>query len=654
MQSGRGATFVSLGGFLVVVGLLGLVAAQLHGIESKLVVQEQQIRSLGEATDRLSAQRPGAVTAATAVESTPDEQPAHVLHPDVPNFLKPKAFHWPKPGASLDGLLRRGWPNGDPKGFNLLLEGSADIIETLATLCAASVAERNAWTNPDEWYGSLATRVEVTDDSKEFTIYLRKHLRWQAPIVDVNDPKYAWLRGDHELTAQDFVFSLDVITNPQVANGGLKSLFTNLESYKALDDGTLLVRWKRSEYLNLETTLSLTPFPRFLYSFAEDGAPLPKASFGLRFNQHWYNNKGFIGAGPFRMASYEPGNRMVLDRFEGYSGEKPAIKQLVLPIYTDPNQTLLKLKAHEVGVGILTPGQYREEVQPFEHSPNPPKNSPFFDGRLACARVPRFGYYYIGWNNDRPLFADKRVRRAMTYALNRAQLIDTVFAGLGRLANGPYQADSPANDPSIVPIPFDLGEAKKLLESAGWRDTDGDGIVDKELRPGDKKRTPFEFTLLLYGSSKEWAALANVYKEDLLKIGVKLDIDAAEWSLMQKRMEEKSFDALTGGWGTSWETDLFQEWHSSQADVPHGSNHVGFRNKEADAIIEKLKVTFDHEERLRLFHAFHHLVDDEQPYTFVLSKTDFTCTWNDVKDVVFAKVRPAINMLPWSMAQGAQ
>ncbi|HVW27676.1 MAG TPA: ABC transporter substrate-binding protein [Polyangiaceae bacterium] len=655
MQSGRGGTYVSLVGFLVVVGLLCLVAAELHGIESKLVMQGQQIRALGEATDRLSAQRlPAASQGATAPPSAADEQPDHVLHPDAPNFLKPKAFHWPKPGASLDGVLRRGWPNGDLKGFNPLLEGSADILETIGTLCGASIADRNAWTNPDEWYGSLATRVEVTDDSKEFTVYLRKHLLWHAPLVDLNDPKYAWLKGNHEVTAQDFVFALDMIVNPQVQNGWLKSGFDNLESYKAIDDKTLVIRWKTSEYLNLETTLSLEPIPRFLFAYDEDGKPLPKETLGLRFNQHWYNNKGYLGAGPYRMVSYEPGNRMRMERFEDYFGEKPAIKEITWPIYTDPNQTLLKLKAHEVSIGVLTPGQYREEVRPYENSPNPPKNSPFFDGRLNCGRAPRFGYYYIGWNADRPLFADKRIRRAMTYALNRVQLIDSVFAGLATISDGPFQAGSPANDPSIKPIPFDLGEARKLLESAGWKDTDGDGILDKELRPGDQKRTPFEFTLLTYGSSKEYTALANVFKEDLLKIGVKLDIDAAEWSLMQKRMEEKNFDAFTGGWGTTWENDLHQVWHSSQADVPHGSNMVGFRNKRADAIIDKLRVTFDKEERLKLFREFHRLVDDEQPYTFLFSKIDYFCAWNEVKDVVVAKVRPALNMLPWSVAEGAQ
>jgi ABC-type transport system substrate-binding protein len=122
---------------------------------------------------------------------------------------------------------------------------------------------------------------------------------------------------------------------------------------------------------------------------------------------------------------------------------------------------------------------------------------------------------------------------------------------------------------------------------------------------------------------------------------------------MQKRMEEKSFDAYTGAWGLTWDNDPHQIWHSSQADIPHGSNFVGFRNKEADAIIDKLGVTFDLDERLRLFHTFHRIVHDEQPYTFLMSRLDVTCTWNDVKDVVYSKSPPILDTLPWSMARAA-
>lgn len=655
MRNGRTTDYVVLTalGVLLLLGLF--VAVQLNRIERKLVVQSQEIRALGEATDRLSSSGGIAADRRRSENAGNAELPAHLLHPDAQNFLKPRDTHWPPPGASLDGTLVRGWASGDPKGFNPMLENAAELPEAIEAYTAVPIADRNVWTNPDDWHAELATRVEITDDFKEFTIYLRRGVKWHpVPNVDLNSPRFAWLKGDHEVTAQDLVFTFDILTNPQVENGFLKNYVMELESWKALDDYTFVVRWKKKQYLNISSTLSLTnPIPKFLFSRDEDGTPFPKETLGLRFNQHWFNNKGYVGYGPYRMVSYEPGSKIRLVRNEEFFGEKPAIKEIDYPIYTDPNQTILKLKAHELSTGGLTPSQYREEILQYEQTGRKPKNSPFFDGRISCQRVDQPVFRYIGWNADRPIFSDKRVRRAMTFAMNRAQILEKVFVGLGAVTTGPFLQSSPYYDASIAPYPFDLDAAKKLLADAGWQDSDGDGVLDKLLRPEDTKRTPFEFTLLIAASSKEYAALANIMKDDLLKIGVKMNVDAAEWSLMQKRMNDKSFDAYTGAWVLDWETDLFQIWHSSQADVPNGSNRVGFRNKEADGIIEKLRDTFDEAERIRLAHEFHRIVHDEQPYTFFSGVQSVFCTWNDVKGVVFSKVRPVTNSLPWWVARAA-
>jgi peptide/nickel transport system substrate-binding protein len=651
MRNGRSTDYVILGALGGVLSVGVFVAVQLNRIERKLIVQSQEIRALGEATDRLRGTR---TVERQSSGSENAEAPAHVLHPDVPNFLKPMETHWPPPGATLDGTIVRGWASGDPKGFNSMIENAADLSEGIEAYAASPIADRNGWTNPDDWHGELATRIEITDDFKEFTIYVRRGVKWHpVPNIDVNSPKYSWLKGDHDVTANDLVFTFDMLMNPQVENGFIKNYYSELESWKAVDDYTVVVRWKKKQYLNISSTISVGPMPKFLFSRDEDGTPIPKETLGLRFNQHWYNNKGYVGSGPYRMTSYEPGSRLRFARNEEYFGDKPAIKVILYPIYTDPNQTILKLKAHELSTGGLTPSQYREEILQYEQSGQKPANSPFFDGRINCQKIEQAVFRYIGWNADRPLFSDKRVRLAMTYATNRAQILEKVFVGLGTITTGPFLKTSPYDDATIKPYPFDLGEAKKLLADAGWQDTDGDGLLDKVLRPGDAKRTPFEFTLLVYGSSKEYTALANILKDDLLKIGVKMNIDAAEWSLMQKRMEEKSFDAFTGAWGLDWETDLFQIWHSSQADIPKGSNRVGFRNKEADGIIEKLRDTFDTAERLKLAHQFHHIVHEEQPYTFMFIPQGVFCTWNDVKNVVFSKTRPTTNSLPWWVARGA-
>ncbi|MCX7013348.1 MAG: ABC transporter substrate-binding protein [Candidatus Sumerlaeota bacterium] len=671
MQKNSFAAFLVplfLGAILIILALL---VFQLNSREEQTLRQTSEIHELAAGTDRLRSDiqkltrliEAGGARAASApaesvspstssIPSTPSTTASAArkwLHPEVDNFLKPYNFVMTPPDARSDGTLVRPY-GSDPKGFNLLTENAADLGELIAYYCAVSLADRQAYTDPNLWYGQAAERVEITDDGKEFTLYLRAGIKWRLPgDIDVSDPKYAWLRGDHLLTARDVKFSLDMLMNPQVENGFAKNYYEDLDSWKVIDDHTIVIRWKKKLYGNIENTLSIALLPEFFYAYDEDGARFPDETLGLKFNQHWYNNKGLISAGPYYFAHYEPGVEIRLERNEDYYGEKPAVKTLAYPIYTDPDLTLRGLKAHKLSVGGLRPSQYRDEIRQWESKPKsewPPTN-PFLNGDILHKKYTAIVFYYLGWNMDKPLLKDKLVRRAMTEALNRQGIIDNVFEGLGRVATGPFMPDSPYNDFSIQPWPYDLDQARELLKQAGWEDSDGDGLVDKALNPGDPKRTPFRFSLLIYDSSPEYATMANIYKDDLIKIGVQLNIEAAEWNLMQEKMDNKEFDCYTGGWALSWDDDPYQIWHSSQADIPKGSNRVGFRNKEADKIIETLRVTFDHEERVRLFHQLHRILHDEQPYTFFRVPDAIACWWKEVKNVIITPIRPQTGSLPW-------
>jgi peptide/nickel transport system substrate-binding protein len=652
MKKDRVLGAVVLGALALVLVLLVVVLVQLHRVEARFIAQGQQLRALGDATDRLAAG--GVRVSGGAAAAAADDVPPGVTfrHPEVENFFKKPDTAWPAPGASLDGSILRGWATGDPKGFNPLLENSAYNIEYVELYASESPGARNVWTNPDVWYGDSAYRVEITDDYKRFTIYLKPGHRWHRPAgVNLEDPRYAWLKKEQQVTAHDYVFTLDMILNPQVESGPTRNYYQELESWKALDDYTLELLWKKKQFTNLAQSLLLPPLPKFLYAADQDGKPFPKETLGLRFNQHWYNNKAYLGSGPYRMESYEPGSKITLARNDQYAGTKPAIKSFVYPVYTDPQQTLLKLKAHEVNVGELMPTQYYDEIQQYEGKPKP-KNSPFFDGKIQCNKVPDAAFRYIGWNADRPIFADKRVRRAMTHAFDRPRILEKVYRGLGTLTTGPFAPDGPYSDPSVQPLPFDLEASKRLLAEAGWSDSDGDGLLDKVLRPGEPRKK-FEFTFVVPATASEPLTLANILRDDLLKIGVKMNIESAEWSLFLKRMDEKNFDGYVAAWTTGWDPDLFQIWHSSQADVPKGSNRVGFRSKEADRIIEGLRNEFDMGKRKALAHEFHRLVAEEQPYSFFFFKNAVICTWAEVKDVQVSKMYPTINMFPWSVARTA-
>jgi ABC-type transport system substrate-binding protein len=266
---------------------------------------------------------------------------------------------------------------------------------------------------------------------------------------------------------------------------------------------------------------------------------------------------------------------------------------------------------------------------------------------LTCPIVDLPSFRYIGWNSLRSPFSDLNVRKAMTYALNREGIIKDVFVGLGKVARGPFLEGSTDLDPNIQALPFDLQEAAKLLDAAGWKDTNQDGLRDKVV---DGRSVPLEFSLLIYATSTEYAALAAIFKEDLLKIGAKLNIEAAEWSLMQTRTHEKDFDGYTGGWTMDWTSDPYQLWHSSQAVAAEGSNYTSFKNPAADQLMEKLRETIDPQERQTILHKLHRMIVDSYNYTFLSTERRPFCYHKEVKGVRFSKVRPIPDARPWWVA----
>jgi len=157
--------------------------------------------------------------------------------------------------------------------------------------------------------------------------------------------------------------------------------------------------------------------------------------------------------------------------------------------------------------------------------------------------------------------------------------------------------------------------------------------------------------MLVYGGSTEYETLANIYREDLLQVGIKLNPRPVEWSTMLKKMDEREFDAYTGAWVLSWETDLVQLWHSDEADKAKSSNRIGFRNKEADRIADTLRRTFDEGARTKLCHEFHGLLHEEQPYTFIYQRNRPVVYWEHLNNPKFSLVYPYRDVRHFSFNQ---
>lgn len=627
---------------LVALALLTIFnVMQTNNAEKHISEMSRKIEAISSNNDKILRQLKNGVAVsgkASGGAGSTDKYAAALREPD--NVLDPRTEPLIPADAQEGGTLRR-YLGSTPKGYNWLTENGADVQE-LQTYVHNEFAERDP-VDPDKWISDLAYKIEISDDNLVYTIHLREGVYWQTPNVDFSTGKYDWLKKEHELTAEDAVFYFDMIQDPKVQAGAIKNYFEAMDHAEVVDKYTFKVIWNKKVYQSKEATLNSYPLPKWLFTKNEDGSDIPEASRGTQFNNHW--SAGFpIGTGPYKITDIEKDKRILLERNENYWGPKPPIKSVEYQIIKDPNTAYLKLTGNDLDLTTLPPPVYKQNV--LEGGPK----SPFKTGELKYETVTRPVYYYIGWNADKPLFSDARVRTAMTYALDREGIIKHTLSGLGHVLSGPFLPSHPGNNPKVKRYDYDIQKAAALLKEAGWEDTDGNGVLDKVI---DGKKTEFRFTILAYNKPTTRSYL-SVYKEALRKIGVTMTPSYLDWSLMQKKMDERKFDAFTGGWGLGWSTDPYQLWHSSQADIVKGSNRIGFRNDRADQIIEKLRETFDPDERIKLLQEFHMILHKEQPYTFFY-QLDSVFAWQPrMENMVFQKLRPQSLSLPWWINQEVQ
>jgi peptide/nickel transport system substrate-binding protein len=626
---------------LVLLVLLSIVGLWQRDRTERRLIELQEVadrneRRIAELEVRVG-RAAGEGTALGLGAAEPDYVREGLADPD--NLLEPDPDRpWLPVDAPRGGTLRLHFPV-EPDGFHVPAHLSS-VARELTSFTNLQVARRHRG-DPSSWGPDLAWKVTTVDQGLTWTVELRRDLSWQEPVVGSSDG-HEWLEGEHPVTAHDLVFALDLIGDPQVTGAApLRSYLEHLAAYRAIDDHTLELRFDLREYGNRTLVMQLFPVPEFLYGHDETGAPFPPEIRGSAFQAHWYPFA--LGCGPYRMVEYEPGERIVLERSLRYPLERPAFDRVVYLLLSSDTHVARKLRTGELDLAWLPPARYRSEV--LRGGPD----SPFVDGTLVGGRWQESSWFYVGWNLRNPLFADRRVRQALSSALDVETVLAELFAGVGERTTGPMPSHLPGYDASVEPRPFDLDLAATLLEEAGWTDEDGDGVREREI---DGERRSFEFTLLVPSSSSETIALAALYKEALAQIGVRLQLQSLEWSALLHARDDGDFDALTLAWQSAPEPDFRQIWHSSQADVPGSSNYIGFRNPEADRLIEQMNAAHGAEERVRLSRRFHALLADEQPYTFLFS-IERPAYWSRrLAGVSFGLAPPYRNHLPWYFAEG--
>ena len=306
-----------------------------------------------------------------------------------------------------------------------------------------------------------------------------------------------------------------------------------------------------------------------------------------------------IGAGPFRLKSWDSGRQLILTASDTYFAGRPYLDEIVYRMIPDLATMFLELKAGRLDSMNLTPQQYLRQT-----------GGDWWQEYWRKHRYLSFGYTYLGYNLAHPLFADVRVRRALTYAIDRQAIIGGVLLGQGEPTVGPFVPGTwPYND-KLEPYPYDPDRARRLLAEAGWIADSRDGLLHKDGKP-------FSFTILTNQGNDQRIKAAIIIQSQLRAVGISVRIRTVEWAAFIKEFVHKGrFDALILGWTVPQAQDPYSVWHSSKAK-PGGLNVTRYCNAEVDKLLEEARLSLDEAVRKPLYDRFQEILHDEQPYTFL-------------------------------------
>lgn len=433
-----------------------------------------------------------------------------------------------------------------------------------------------------EWKPSLAESWEVSEDKTVFKFKLREGVKW-------HDGK--------ELTSEDVKFSFDIIFEDKFNTIPLRPYYEGLKEVRIIDKYNVEIVTKDKNWQNFDIAASMYIFPKHFYSRDE------KKSFF---------NKNFVGSGPYKMALYNRGNRIVLEKYKDWWGNEIEdqkewnFEKIVLRFVGDSTVALEMLKKGSLDYDGMNPEIYVKKA-----------TGPMWGKTVHKHKVynkTAKGYNFIGWNLKHPILKSRMVRKALYHLVNRPLMIEKFEYNLSVPAVGPIYPESPYHDSSIKPIMYDPGLALKILRSEGWSDSNGDGILDKVI---DGKRRDLSITIL--EPYEGFMKYLTVFKEDAKQVGVDINIKLIEWNSFIKLLEERKFDACRLAWSVAVDWNPIQIWHTDSFEG--GSNFIGFSNKEADKLMTEAKFIHDREERIKKLNKVERIIVNEYPYVFFTYKS---------------------------------
>ncbi len=413
-----------------------------------------------------------------------------------------------------------------------------------------------------------AASYETLDNGRRLRFRLRDDLKWQDGTP---------------LTADDVEFTYRVMVDPKTPTA-------------YAEDFMSISRFEKTGPLSFEVFYD-KPFARALMTWM--GAILPKHILEGQDLMTTSFARHPVGAGPFRLKSWDAGSRLTLEASDTYFEGRPYLDEVVYRLIPDPSTMFLELKAGRLDMMGLSPQQYLRQTQGSR-----------WEEQWRKYKYLSFSYTFLGFNLRHAFFRDVRTRRAISMAIDRESLVEIVLLGQGVPTVGPYKPGTWAYNDTLLPMRHDVATARRLLAEAGWQDADGDGVLERDGQP-------FVFTILVNQGNDQRIKTAVIIQNQLKAVGIDVRIRTVEWaSFIKEFVHTGRFDALILAWTITQDPDIFDVWHSSKAK-PGGLNFTGYQNAEVDELLVEARATPDRVRRKVLYDRVQEILDAEQPYCFL-------------------------------------
>ena len=441
----------------------------------------------------------------------------------------------------------------------------------------------------------LASSWSVSDDGHTWTFVLRDDVRWHDGVP---------------FTAEDVKFTFDSIMDPNVNAGYHRPSLGDVESVEVVGPHTVQVNLKN---VNFDFLPLLGDFLHIYPKHVLEGQDLNNPT---AFLDHP------IGTGPFKFSGHVLNASYTVVANEDYFKGPPKLASIVFKVLPDTTVQVAQLRTGELDVADRLSASDMAALK---------------GARNVTIYAPAtINYWHIFMNNESPLLKDARVRQALHYATDRQAIIDQVMDGYGQLAAGPV---SPAmgiwHDPSLQPYPYDPEQAKALFKEAGWEDTDGDGILDKDLN-GDGTRTPWTADIIVIPAEAAWLDIALVVQQELKAIGLDVSLSQYDTATGFGKVREGNYVLYVGSRGPVPSPIDIRRYYACDS----AGNWFRYCNPDVDAAIAQGQQTASLDERRQLYYKAEQLLLRDPPsvvmfYTAGLQAVSNAVTgWYD-KDVRF-------------------